>query len=189
MWIRSIPNDLERCRSFSQNLNFLWKSDAAQIYVMDNHLAAAWCWMKSCSAYDCYNFLHIDQHKDTTTFGSYESYSHLSDPNLSLDDYTKLVSPNSNGSGPTFRWDNYIHHSNALFPNWFNTCYFATHRDINIDILQSETMMKVTESIWPYTMISRIDELMDESKNKWIVNLDLDYFLTVIKTGIILMII
>jgi hypothetical protein len=176
MWIRSIPNDLERCRSFSQNLNFLWKSDAAQIYVMDNHLAAAWCWMKSCSAYDCYNFLHIDQHKDTTTFGSYESYSHLSDPNLSLDDYTKLVSPNSNGSGPTFRWDNYIHHSNALFPNWFNTCYFATHRDINIDILQSETMMKVTESIWPYTMISRIDELMDESKNKWIVNLDLDYF-------------
>ena len=176
MWIQDIPNELERCRSFSEKLNFLWKCDTAEIYVMDNHLAAAWCWRKSCSTNEFYNFIHIDQHKDTATYGSIESYSHLCEPNLSLYEYTNLVTKNINRCVPTFRWDNYIHHAYALYPRWFNKSYFATHRNIDINALQRETSIRVNESLWPYTMISRIDELMDDSKNKWIVNLDLDYF-------------
>lgn len=176
MWIRNIPDELEKCRSFSVKLNFLWKCDTAEIYVMDNHLAAAWCWRKSCSTNELYNFIHIDQHKDTAIFGSCDSYSHLCNPNLTLDDYTNLVSPNINGCAPTFKWNNYIHHAHALFPHWFTQCYFATHRDIDVNALQYETTIRVNECLWPHTMTSRIDELMDDSKNKWIVNLDLDYF-------------
>ena len=30
-------------------LKFLWKSDCAPIYIMDNHWTAAWCWMQECN--------------------------------------------------------------------------------------------------------------------------------------------
>ena len=34
------------------------------VYVMDNHRDAAWCWLQQCNLRDRYNFMHVDQHYD-----------------------------------------------------------------------------------------------------------------------------
>ena len=44
MWIRHLPADYYKQQSGFDNLVFLWKTN--NVYVMDNHLAAAWCWMQ-----------------------------------------------------------------------------------------------------------------------------------------------
>lgn len=45
MWIRHLPADYYKQQSDFDNLVFLWKTN--NVYVMDNHLAAAWCWMQA----------------------------------------------------------------------------------------------------------------------------------------------
>ena len=47
MWIRNLPTDYHKQQSDFDNLVFLWKTN--NVYVMDNHLAAAWCWMQGIS--------------------------------------------------------------------------------------------------------------------------------------------
>lgn len=54
MWIRHLPADYYKQQSDFDNLVFLWKTN--NVYVMDNHLAAAWCWMQECNTDTRYNF-------------------------------------------------------------------------------------------------------------------------------------
>lgn len=57
---------------------FVWKDDTRNIYVMDNHRAASWCWARHISSLDSYDLAHIDAHwdvgaipdKDLTTAGN-----------------------------------------------------------------------------------------------------------------------
>lgn len=58
---------------------------------MDNHLAAAWCWMQECDADTRYNFMHIDRHNDLGTNTPFDIYRHIKDnQHLSIDEYTNL---------------------------------------------------------------------------------------------------
>lgn len=45
---------------------------------MDNHLAAAWCWMQECDADTRYNFMHIDRHNDLGTNTPFDIYIGIS---------------------------------------------------------------------------------------------------------------
>ena len=64
MWIKATTQDILRRNSYDTHLNFLWKADGLPLYIMDNHLAAAWCWMQECSSEESYQFFHIDRHND-----------------------------------------------------------------------------------------------------------------------------
>jgi UPF0489 domain len=43
--------------------NFLWKS--GDVYVMDNHRAALWCWLQHIAPEKKHSIFHIDRHYDT----------------------------------------------------------------------------------------------------------------------------
>lgn len=57
-----MPEDYENHTSFCYGSVMLWQNE--KVYVMDNHLSAAWCWLQSCDPEKKYNFMHIDRHYD-----------------------------------------------------------------------------------------------------------------------------
>ena len=131
MWIRNLPTDYHKQQSDFDNLVFLWKTN--NVYVMDNHLAAAWCWMQECDADTRYNFMHIDRHNDLGTNTPFDIYGHIKDnQHLSIDEYTNLSWTNE-GNGITlkaFRWDNYITQCMYLFPQWFWDVVYSTRTSL-----------------------------------------------------------
>lgn len=83
MWIRNIPNDYMSKDSGVSNLNFLYKED--NIYIMDNHLAAGWCWLQELQPKTSYNFFHLDRHADLICNAPINSYEFLKDnPHITL---------------------------------------------------------------------------------------------------------
>ncbi len=194
MWKRKVKKeDLNNMRDARNLLKFLWKSNNAPIYIMDNHLAAAWCWMQECNAEEKYNFIHIDQHSDLGVHGIANKIAHLkSNSQISLDDYCKITYSNCDGKPyKSFQCDNYITACRFLFPNWFNTNLFYytkpyikgttlgsgyenfSPRRMDISHLLQDITQFVEKQDYYSNKLS-IDENLQ--KKKWIVNLDLDFF-------------
>lgn len=191
MWIRKAPNNYRELSSHFDKLIFLWKSENAPIYVMDNHLAAAWCWMQECNKTDCYNFLLIDKHSDLAGKGDFEMIEHLKiNQYISIDEYTSLsYDTGMRTPFPSFQWDNYIRACLKLFPNWFNTNLLYTQDDNSHNeswgypILQyqerepSFVRSGITQFIEERTAFWGASFPDEEMENRsWIVNLDLDFF-------------
>ena len=194
MWKRKVKKeDLNNMRDARNLLKFLWKSNNAPIYIMDNHLAAAWCWMQECNAEEKYNFIHIDQHSDLGVHGIANKIAHLkSNSQISLDDYCKITYSNCDGKPyKSFQCDNYITACRFLFPNWFNTNLFyytepyikgstlgsgyenLSPQRMDIGHLLQDITLYIEEQVFPYNQLL-IEENMQ--KKKWIVNIDIDFF-------------
>ena len=191
MWIKETVKDITKKSSFDVHLNFLWKSDALPLYIMDNHLAAAWCWMQECNPKERYNFIHIDRHNDLGALAPFSCYKHIKEnPHLSIDEYTGLRNPEQKEfDRPAFTWDNYINQTIQLFPDWFRKCVYATHKPLNDSERKMNLGCNVIEEMRPFNIpdylngeleIDQFDRLKieagGEQPTKWIVNLDLDYF-------------
>lgn len=189
MWIRNLPTDYHKQQSDFDNLVFLWKTN--NVYVMDNHLAAAWCWMQECDADTRYNFMHIDRHNDLGTNTPFDIYRHIKDnQHLSIDEYTNLSWTND-GNGislKAFRWDNYITQCMYLFPQWFWDVVYSTRTSLGRS--EREKLLGATiQSVSASKLLSYIEDNLQVDEDgkqlnraigresvKWIVNLDLDYF-------------
>ncbi len=192
MWIRDVNNNyLENLSKYCTQLNFLWKSDYAPIYIMDNHLAAAWCWMHDCSSDEEYNFIHIDKHSDLKGCGHPANIEFLrTRKDISLEDYMKITYT-THKEFQFFQWDNYIRACHYLFPNWFKTnlFYYTQPRrehhveDWGYDSFPEQTMepLNVRQGITQY--IQKQDSFFNKAifekrmrMKKWIVNIDIDFF-------------
>ena len=191
MWIKATDKDTIKRTSFDTHLNLLWKSDAIPFYIMDNHLAAAWCWMQECKPEVSYNFFHIDRHNDLGALAPFSCYQHVKDnPHLSIDEYTGLRNPEQKKfDRPAFTWDNYINQTIQLFPDWFRKCVYATHNPLNDGERRMNLGCKVIEEMRPFNIPDILNDELEldsferlrieasgEHPKKWIVNLDLDYF-------------
>ncbi len=189
MWIKELPADYKEQPSFFDNVVFLWKSDEFPIYVSDNHLTAAWCWMQECEVGETYNFMHIDRHSDLKGSGHLKDIDCLkNNPRSSFEDYLKITYDNSD-TYQFFQWDNYIRACHYLFPSWFNTNFFYVHESLYADdnswgykafpfqrrqsIYVREDVTQFIEEANPHMGDGPIDDLWDKP---WIVNLDLDFF-------------
>lgn len=190
MWIKKPPEEYLAKTSSWANTLFLWRSDNFPIYVMDNHLAAAWCWMQECNPRNKYNFMHIDRHADLKGCGYPQEIEYLkSNPQISFEEYTQITY-NNNSEYPFFQWGNYIRACHYLFPHWFNTNLFYTFDDnecsannwgYDIFPTQSRDPLLLRQEIICYIKNSGTDswnDIVDDTMkgNKWIVNLDLDFF-------------
>lgn len=191
MWIRKVPDNYSELSSHFDNLIFLWESEDAPIYVMDNHLAAAWCWMQKCNKSERYNFIHIDRHSDLAGKGDFEVIAHLrNDQCITIDEYTSLTYDTGMRTPfPSFQWDNYIRACLKLFPEWFNTNLIYTQDDNSHNeswgypVLQyqerepSFVRSGITQFIEERTAFWGTSSQDEEMENRpWIVNLDLDFF-------------
>lgn len=91
---------------------FLWKHDSENIYLMDNHRCALWCWEDSArqNTFSNHFLIHIDQHDDLnipatnapTNVSSFTISSYLNSKVSGVHDY---------------RWDNYILQYKVIHPN------------------------------------------------------------------------
>lgn len=97
----------ERMRgSSSSTLNFLWQKEGRSLYVMDNHLAALWCWLRELTKEEPYVLLHVDQHWDSAGF---DPISPAVVDGLSLEAFLAVRSPSPVCAHlPLVRWDNFI---------------------------------------------------------------------------------
>lgn len=190
MWIKEPQESYRSQTSFIDNVLFLWRCDTQPIYVMDNHLAAAWCWLQECNSEELYNFMHIDRHSDLRGCGYLKDIECLKrNPRISFEEYTKITYDNC-GENTFFQWDNYIRACQYLFPQWFNTNLFYTFDDDECSpnnwgydefLTQSRDPLLLREDITHYInksgSVTWDNTVADKMKGKkWIVNLDLDFF-------------
>ena len=187
MWIIKLPADYYEKMSFCYGNVFLWQS--GKVFVMDNHMAALWCWLQTCDPNKKYNFMHIDRHYDMLECFYDEDLEPVrNNPHISFNEFIHLK--RKDGKCVVFRWDNYIRAGQVLFPEWFHTNIFLTQGEGDIGktwghkpmIIRKENPLFIEWYIKQY--IEDPDKCLDgfegnDYKLPWIVNLDLDVFYTI----------
>ncbi len=146
--------------------NVLWKDK--NVYVMDNHRLALWCWFQEMKKGERYNLFHIDAHPDLSE-SALKNFNHDL-WTLSLDDYRSCWQSDINT--PLFRWDNYIQVFLQKYPELVGVTVSATH--------QVGSSQKLSEEVKAFDLVKFSHSVFSEEKYindlPWIVNLDLDYF-------------
>lgn len=143
---------------------FLWNTEK-NIYIMDNHRCAAWCWAQHINDQK-YSILHIDAHYDFL-FPFDDEPSPPITKEMSINEY--LNAKTSPSHYWAFRWNNYI----GCFinrTNQLNDLLFMTHQRDSSPPRREHQDLKPND-------IKNLETLL-ETKIKFIFNLDLDYFLT-----------
>jgi len=139
---------------------------------MDNHRAALWCWFQHIKPSEILNLFHIDKHNDTLAANLASWVSQC--PDLYTTDLKTYLSLNDSSfsefDASLFRWDNYASIFLEKYKNQVDCCYFATYGEG--DKPNHQNIVEVE----PWLLNENIDYWMDESSNKWICNVDLDYF-------------
>jgi hypothetical protein len=159
------------------NLNLLFNE--GKTYLMDNHLAASWCWMQKLDPTKQYNLFHIDRHYDLLNSQTDWWIAELQRRNfdfktISINDLLAITysSPDfPRDKFQLFRWDNYLTILNRIYPTIIGSATFATHKDGDaieeLDIHEEEI----------YELPGNLSYWINE-RNRWIVNIDIDYFFT-----------
>lgn len=160
----------KRRPSVAFHQNFLVQHE--NVYVMDNHRAAYWCWAQHCDLGSAFNMLHIDRHYDTLPMPAAWPEAVPDLTSTSIEDYLAMEAPVEPGTKafPLFSWDNYLwlflsNHEESMREFW---C--ATHRD------GTEPHVERTNTIEPWQLPSAIKYLKETDPAPWICNIDLDYF-------------
>lgn len=163
--------------SWERDMNILGKE--GNIYIMDNHVAALWCWLQEIDTNEKYNVLHIDAHYDTMYSRIDTWLSHLPENLRSLDIYDylslKFYDREFRDGYEIMRWDNYFPIFHRLFEGNINSYHFFTHND---GTLFEEMKDRLSEYSIP-GLFNLIDYIFDKATSgdyQWIVNIDLDYF-------------
>jgi UPF0489 domain len=157
---------LKRGYSASHDDNVLWQKE--NVFVMDNHRLALWCWFQKIEKKKRYNLLHIDAHPDM----SESALKHFNHDlwTISLSDYRTSLQADINT--PLFRWDNYIEIFLKNYPEVLGSTYSATHQ-MGSEKTLGEEVKPVNLAKFCHSVFSGERFINDLP---WIVNLDLDYF-------------
>lgn len=150
--------------SLGTGFNFLASYD--KVYVIDNHLAAFWCWLKI--PFDKpYKLIHVDQHYDCSSI--YENTEALINSidwrNLKLEELSNIYF-DKELERPLLTWDNYICSFYQLRPSFFEMAYFFTHGVGDFDYLGKSENYDF-EQIYNFKFTSGTNYLL---------NLDIDIF-------------
>lgn len=170
-----VIKDIGGMQSGCCNLNFLFQNN--KFFIMDNHLAAAWCWSQKLDSNQKYNFLHIDMHYDLAERCIEKYLEALDSVNLfqiSIDALLSLKVDLPDDSLPVFIWDNYIVIFIKSFPNIFAESFFATHRKPSEKIPRWYEFNEISRPcLLENFPISKVRSL---NGKKWVLNIDIDYF-------------
>ena len=94
------------------NMNLLYNVD--KFYIMDNHLAAAWCWVQKIDQSKRYGLFHIDRHYDILNNLGDNCINENRDI-LTSNDFNTYYSLNGDYDMPIMSFDNYIDTFNRLW--------------------------------------------------------------------------
>lgn len=159
--------------SFCYDTDLLYK--IGNVYIMDNHRTAAWCWLNHILDNEEYIIIHIDKHYDTLG----NQIKQWTDPIknglkcLNLEDYDNLeYQKNKFHRFKVFRWDNYIPLFHYYYSNQIKEYIFYTH---NIGDIPANLKNSITHCS-EYSLFNNFSENYKNFDTKLIINLDIDYF-------------
>lgn len=138
--------------------NFLCQHE--NIFIMDNHRMALWCWLQKIDEFkdlEKVHFFHVDAHYDSDSVLVKNNFQ--INKNINLNDYV---------NNQSILWDNYI-------PLFFNS---LDKDKLGLKIaLTHEMGLKGSfdQELKAATFLKDLDDLLLNQK-PWIFNLDLDYF-------------
>ncbi len=157
-----------RNHSGATQQNFLWNS--GNIYVMDNHRAALWCWLRAMDLTKPHSIIHIDRHTDALSSRMAEWLENL--PNLegSIEEYLDKSYNSGCGAIPVIRWDNYLSIYLRKFGRNARRIRFLTHNEGDIPAIPG--IMR--DNIWD--LPENFSYWLSDGDDPWIINIDLDYF-------------
>jgi hypothetical protein len=154
-------NDSGACR-----INFLWRKGT--LYIMDNHRAAAWCWLQHLAADAGATIVHIDAHYDTVGAGEPSTANQPPTASLSLREYLEAEVIYAGEPICVYRWDNYISLLQYHHRNFGKQWYFVTHDNgLEPDFEYSNVAAS--------DVVGLFNGLLSTGE-KFVLNLDLDYF-------------
>lgn len=183
-------------RAFEQC--FVWKNN--NIYIMDNHRAALWCWLNEVNKNPetKIRLLHIDNHPDMSPIGLHcKCASKVDFITLTLSGYLNLKHNPSEqhsfkeGAEQVFSYQNFLrffiqNYSNIIDPkNVFITQHhWETKPDVDPKLTESlskylKDVISDSDCSQSITRLYKIDlaYLFETDQNsKWIIDLDFDYF-------------
>jgi hypothetical protein len=171
MWIKK-SNEIKQ--SGISTLNFLWKDDTQNIYIMDNHLAALWCWLQFLQIEDFYTLVHIDWHWDCAEMNDIDIDKISSLNSSNLQDFLNLKSyhPMLLEKYPIICWDNYIDPLFKLRPNISNARFTVHQQRCDSRIFNYDFFLEFEMECF----FSDLNYNLENEKGKLLINVDLDYF-------------
>ncbi|MGX7688074.1 hypothetical protein ACWA1C_12980 [Flectobacillus roseus] len=152
--------------SSSCNLNYFAKYD--NLYLMDNHLAAIWCW-EHLPQRKKIQIIHIDAHYDLgySPPGSF-LYGDLDLKTINVEELTNYKSDQFIGI-PYFLYDNYIHLFNDKFPNRIEKIFFCTQNEGDFAEINGIEFIEFE--------LVELDKYLSTDKDiTRVLNLDIDFF-------------
>nr|WP_320166600.1 UPF0489 family protein [uncultured Methylophaga sp.] len=159
----------QRDHSGQQNQIFLYQNK--NIYVMDNHRAALWCWLNHyVTGLQGVSIFHLDRHSDALKHGLKEAINQATSPThlntMQIDTYLNKADKN-HPSVKLFRWDNYLSIFLKMYKDQINECCFSIYQgdEIKHKNLSEKKPWEIPENFSTWL-----------SSGKWIINIDLDYF-------------
>lgn len=157
--------------SGSDKVNYLGKYE--NIYVMDNHRLAPWCWMQHIDVSEKYYFLHVDWHYDTNSSGIIEFEERLNKKMFANDidayiDFSFQVYEKKY----FISWDNYL----PIFHRLNSELILKYYLFVTDNVSMKPEIIAPYEMFQPEVLLGKFKELDLDSNTKWIVNIDLDYF-------------
>ena len=169
-----------RKHSGSVDQNFLCKS--GNVYVMDNHRAALWCWLKEVDLNTAHSLIHIDRHPDALQSRLDEWIKHLPSSSAGINEYLGKTYEIDGLDCPVIRWDNYLSIYLRLFGNSLTTFRCLTHDD------GDPPNFARTMHSSPWDLPENLSLWLSDCEAPWIVNIDLDYFYCEFEDGIRMMV-
>ena len=150
--------------------NLLWRD--GNIFLMDNHRAALWCWQQEIDLYkEPHRILHIDRHTDCLSASLEQHQKSMPDlRGLSITDYLDAKVQLHLDEAYLFRWDNYLSIHIAQFSDCLMGLISADHNDG--DDPKFDGVQRPPSDMLPQNLLY----WLGNSGPPWIVNVDLDYF-------------
>jgi len=146
--------------------NFLWKDNNKNIYIMDNHRSALWCWLQEIDLKQKIKYFHLDRHYDCLHTDIKEWIKVCPDlEKLSINEYLETK---YDTDIPLFRWDNYASIFLKKYKHLIEHNLFVTYKEgdkPDTDSLREEKAIDLLENLAYWT-----------EDGIWIFNIDIDYF-------------
>lgn len=161
-----------RNHSWAHSQNFLWKSN--NVYIMDNHRSALWCWFQHFQKDNKVNFIHIDKHTDTL-YSQMNTWLEICPDlwDISIEDYLGIKYEGAfRTQFPLFSWANYASIFMEKYPHLLDTCIFITHGEGDLP-KPSQFHFRQSDI---FALPANFCYWLEDKDSQWICNVDLDFF-------------
>lgn len=158
-----------RNSSGAYDQNFLYQNK--NVFVMDNHRSAMWCWLSHFS-FEINNLsvFHLDRHSDAVS-GNIERWrdqflGELNSTQMDINTYLELMDagyPSAN----LITWDNYLSIFLDIYSDNIRCCLSSYYQG-------DELNHREVTTIFPWEIPENLDYWL--RAGQWVVNIDLDYF-------------